>query len=212
MKKKTIKQLEDDLKYYEEFIKKCGDVIDIEQYTISSFSSTSKKSLSYEDIQGMALEKRYEICMKLISDSDFSSGSDKESENIHKAIMILYGMGFRELSATVNKIAVDYFVSKSYSEKIAGIKHQIKQRKINSKGGKARTSIHKDGALKIAADTWAEFPGASMESLSRKIYEYLNGKYRGIPEPGTIKTWLKNSGLNPEHSPKIKNYDLVVKQ
>ncbi|EEJ3565015.1 hypothetical protein AA437_001535 [Salmonella enterica subsp. enterica] len=211
MKKKTIKQLEDDLKYFESFIKECGDAVDIERYTMAFYSRENEKDLSYEDIQSLSLDKRYEMCMNLISDVDFFNSSDAESNNVHKAIRVLYVMGFRELASTVHKMAVEYSFSEHYKEKIADIKHQIKQRKINSKGGKGRTSCHKDTALKIAADTWGNVPGASMESLSRKIHEYLNKKHRGIPEPGTIKTWLKNSGLNPDYTPKTKDYDLVVK-
>ena len=211
MKKKTIKQLEGDLKYFESFIKECGDSVDIERYTMAFCSRENEKDLSYEDIQNLSLDKRYEMCMNLIGNVDFFNSSDAESNNIHKAIRVLYVMGFRELASIVHKMAVEYSISEHYKEKIADIKHQIKQRKINSKGGKGRTSEHKDAALKIASDTWEAIPNASMESLSRKIHEYLNKKYRGLPEPGTMKTWLRESGLNPEQLPKTKDYDLVVK-
>ena len=210
-KKKTLKQLEGDLEYIESFVEKCKYIVDVEKFSIAFYSSESKKPISFEDIQTMPLDTRYGMCLKHINDSDFFDGSDKEHENIHKAIRALYIMGFRDLSAAVHKMALVYSISEHYKGDVADIKHQIKQKKITSKGGKGRTSCHKDTALKIAADTWGNVPHASMESLSFKIYEYLNRNYRGVPVPGTIKEWLKASGLNPEQSPKVRDYELVVK-
>lgn len=211
MKNKTLKQLEDDLEYIESFIEKCNNLVDVENFSMAFRSNESKGFMSFEDIQAIPLNTRYAMCLKCVNDSDFFNGKHKEYEDIHKAIRALYIMGFRELSATVHKMAISSSILKCYEEELADIKHQIKQKKITSKGGKGRTSRHKDTALKIAADTWGNVPNASMESLSVKIYEYLNQKYRGVPVPGTIKVWLKESGLNPNQSPKVKDYEVVVK-
>lgn len=211
MKKKTLKQLEGDLEHIESIIKKSEDIVDAERFSIAFCSSESKKPISFEDIQSMPLDTRYGMCLKHINDSDFFDGSNKEREVIHKAIRALYIMGFRDLSAAVHKMAIVYSISEHYKGDVADIKHQIKQKEITSKGGRGRTSCHKDAALKIAADTWGNVPCASMESLSFKIHEHLNRNYRGVPVPGTIKAWLKASGLNPEQSPKVKDYELVVK-
>ena len=211
MKNKTLKQLEDDLEYIESFIEKCNNLVDVENFSMAFRSNESKEFMSFEDIQAIPLNTRYGMCLKYVNDSDFFNGKHKESEDIHKAIRVLYIMGFRDLSAAVHKMAISSSVLKCYEEELADIKHQIKQKKITSKGGKGRTSRHKDTALKIAADTWGNVPNASMESLSVKIYEYLNQKYRDVPVPGTIKVWLKESGLNPNQSPKVKDYEVVVK-
>jgi hypothetical protein len=211
MKKRTVKQLEDELKYYKSFIDKCSSSVgDGENYTMC-FSSKEGGSLSYDDIQKIDLDKRYSIATKLLDDDGFFKEGDGVGKNIHKATRVLYILGFRELAATVNKISVEYFLSNEYQDKITSITHQIEHKKLSSKGGKGRVSRHKEAALKIAADTWELVPGASMSTLARKIYEHLNEKYRGLPEPSTIEKWLSDSGLNPKFTPKTKDYKIVVK-
>lgn len=208
-KKRTIKQLEEDLAYYKSFIDKCVDACDENNYSMA-FSMKDKPSVTYEDIQELPLEERYEWANELINDKVFFDGRDGKGENIHKAKRVLYLLGFRELAAAVSKMSIDYSVSKQYQPKIESIQAQIKQKKITSKGGKNRTSHYKDIALKIAGDTWMCTPGASMETLAKKIHDHLNKKRTDIPEPSTIKTWLKKSGLNPNISPKVQKYELVI--
>ncbi|MBS3890248.1 hypothetical protein [Serratia marcescens] len=209
VRKKTLKQLEDDLEYYKSFIGRCVESKNVQTFNLS-FGLKGKHSVSYEDIQELPLEERYSWAMKLINDKDFFNGKDGESEGIHKAIRVLYLLGFRELAAAVDMMAVDYSVSKYYQPKIEDIQAQIKHKKMTSKGGKGRTSRHKDIALQIAEKTWHETPGASMASLSKKIHAYLDRKHTDVPETETIEKWLKDSGLNPNISPKVRNYDLVV--
>lgn len=210
-KKVTLKQLEERLVYLQSFIKDCVGSINTDDYHMAFFSKSKGKQISYEEIQEFSIEERYSMAVSLINDKDFFNGREGSGENIHKAGRVLYMLGFRELAADVNKLAANYYVSKGYQDEIEEIKHQIKQKKINSKGGKGRTSCHKDAALKIAADTWETTPGASMASLSVKIHAHINKKYRGIPEPDTIKEWLSKSGMNPNVTPKTKDYEIVVK-
>ncbi|MFN3071930.1 hypothetical protein ACKWMY_28010 [Serratia sp. J2] len=207
-KKRTLKQLEGDLEYYKSFIDKCVDSCNENNYSMA-FSMKDKPSVTYEDIQKLPLEERYEWANGLINDKEFFDGRE-ENENIHKAIRVLYLLGFRNLAGAVHKMSVDYSVSKHYQPKIESIQAQIKHKKMTSKGGVNRTSHYKDIALKIAGDTWMHTPGASMETLAKKIHDHLSKKRTDIPEPSTIKTWLKKSGLNPNVSPKIQKYELVI--
>lgn len=208
-KKRTFKQLEGDLAYFKSFIEQCVDTCNEKNYSMS-FSMKGKSSVTYEDIQELPLEERYEWANKLINDKTFFDGRLGEGENIHKAIRVLYLLGFRELAGAVHKMSIDYSVSKHYQPKIESIQAQIKHKKMTSKGGVNRTSHYKDIALKIASDTWESTPGASMETLARKIYEYLNKKHTDVPESSTIKTWLKKSELNPKVLPKVQRYNLVI--
>ncbi len=207
MKKRTLPQLEEDMKYYELLVDRVSKQFKIENHDMAFFSREDKKMLHYDDLVTMDIGKRFD----LIKNSKYLKGLDGKDKDVYKAMIVLYMMGFKELSLAIRKMAVNYHISNEYGEKIAELKQQIKQRKINSKGGHGRTSCHKETALKIAGDTWGSFPNASMESLSVKIHEYLSKKYRGVPQPGTIKSWLKLSKLNPDCSPKIRDYELVIK-
>lgn len=211
MKKKTIKQLEEELKCFDVFVETCSEWLEPDNYRMKYYSREIGEDISCEDVLSMPLDKRYEIASELANNNSFEEVSIHGHGDAYKATRILYILGFKDLALFVNKRMIEYIISEQFRDKAENIKHQIKQKQINSKGGKGRTSKHKDEALKIASDTWTVIPNASMESLSRKIHEYLNKKYRGLPEPGTMKTWLKESGLNPEQSPKTKDYDLVIK-
>ncbi|EOV0901282.1 hypothetical protein ACOGYV_001234 [Edwardsiella piscicida] len=207
MKKNTLKILEEELNANESFIDYISKAIKIENYDSEFFCEANKKRINYDELMAMDAARRLEI----ISDPGFLDGVIPREDGLYRSMIILYIMGFKELSFSVFKMEMEHYTVIPAYEKIADIKRQIEQRKINSKGGKGRTSCHKVSALKIALDTWEKIPGASMESLSVKIHEYLNNKYRGVPQPGTIKSWLKSSGLNPCQSPKIRDYELVIK-
>ncbi|HAT3724588.1 hypothetical protein [Citrobacter amalonaticus] len=209
MKKRTLEQLEDDLFYYESFLKEYMSVIEGHgkpEFTMSFGKHGERKLISYEEMQSYALDERYELAKKIQTDAFWC-----DEDDTIKAIRVLYVLGFRDLAFAVHKVSAEHAINKDFSDKINEIKRQVSLKKVNSKGGKNRTSRHKNTALQIASATWGKVPRASMESLSRKIYEHLSKKYRDTPEPGTIKTWLRASGLNPDQLPKIKDYELVIK-
>lgn len=201
--KKTLKQMEDELKFYQSFEKLSCSGASIDYLVSTLLSDSDDRVISYNDINKMSLGEKVDFCLNL------HNGTKKDNINI--AVITLYVLGFSDLAHSVNEMAAKYSTSKALTETIVNLKNQINQRKLNGEGGKKRTSKHKDEALKIASDTWKLVPGASMPSLARKIHEHLSGKYRGLPEPGTIQTWLKESGLNPNFNPKTKDYDLLVK-
>nr|ELQ1455421.1 hypothetical protein [Providencia rettgeri] len=206
LKQRTLKQLEDRLKYLESFIQQCVDAVSGE---LSLAFKINDKSVSYEDIQKLPLNERYSFANQLIE-----SNEDFNDTQIQLAIRTLYILGFRELAQTVHILDIDYGITQYYQPEIDEIKAEIKRKKITSKGGKNRANPHKEEGLKIAADTWKETPNASRASLAKKIRAYLNEKYIGIPENEAVEKWLKNSGLDPKISPNIsgEKYDLVIKK
>ncbi|HDZ0391585.1 TPA: hypothetical protein RRS91_003565, partial [Klebsiella pneumoniae] len=79
-----------------------------------------------------------------------------------------------------------------------------------SKAKKGKTNKHQSAALAIARKTWEQYPTASLAGLSEEIYSYLRNKYNGVPVAGTVKIWLKESGLNPNVKPKNREFKLVI--
>ncbi|ENP2075220.1 hypothetical protein ACDA36_004130 [Klebsiella michiganensis] len=79
-----------------------------------------------------------------------------------------------------------------------------------SKAKKGKTNKHYDEALSIAKNTWGKYPNASLAGLSEEIYAHLRSNWNGVPVSDTVKTWLKESGLNPDVKPKNRNFKLVL--
>lgn len=202
-KPKTLCELESDLEYFESFIKKC--ITESRENFDLAFTLDDQR-VSYENIQELSLDERYKLALKVSKDVD-----DYRDVHIMRAIKVLYVMGFKDLSKEIAVRNIDYVLSKFYKPKIEHIKSEIKRKEITSKGGKGRTNKHKDEALKIAVDTWTIVKNASRSSLSFKIYNYLNKKYKGIPVPGTIEGWLKNSNIDPKVVPNTNDYELIIK-
>lgn len=205
MKKRTLSELEGDINFFNSFIKECVDSTGNRDMSFKIHGEI----MSYEKIQKLSLEERHSLAINLINDNDFFG--TESSADIHKSIRVLYLLGFRELASSVQKLAVEFSISKHYEKKIEELTVQLEHKKITSKGGIGRTNKHKELALKIALDTWENIPNASINSMCHKIYDHLYLKSRELPTIDTIKTWLSKSGLNPGVEPKVNTYDLVIK-
>lgn len=69
MKKRTLEQLEDDLNFYESFIKEYMSVIEGHgnpEFTMSFGRRGERKLISYEEMQSYSLDERYELSKKYI--------------------------------------------------------------------------------------------------------------------------------------------------
>lgn len=86
----------------------------------------------------------------------------------------------------------------------------ISFRAEKSKARKGKTNKHYDEALCIARNTWNKYPNASVAGLSEEIYSHLRSKWNDAPVSDTVKTWLKESGLNPDVKPKNRNFKLLL--
>lgn len=207
MKKSTLKELQEQLVSCEQLLKQIEDDIDHgDDDKITLIKGTKRLKVTYLELQQYSLEERYEFIHDMLNNSQIS----KEGE-LFQALLILNVFGFFDISRALRKGLVKSYICLGFKEEIISIKSQIAQREINSIGGKNRTSRHKNQALKIASDTWEVIPGASASSLSIKIHTHLNKFFTDVPEAGAIETWLSSSEDNPRITPKLKKYNLVIK-
>ena len=86
----------------------------------------------------------------------------------------------------------------------------IALRAEKSKAKKGKTNRHHSVVLSIAGETWKKYPNASLAGVSEEIYTHLRSKWNDVPVSDTVKTWLKDSGLNPDVKPKNRNFKLVL--
>lgn len=86
----------------------------------------------------------------------------------------------------------------------------IALRAEKSKAKKGKTNRHHSEVLSIAGETWRKYPNASLAGVSEEIYTHLRSKWNDVPVSDTVKTWLKDSGLNPDVKPKNRNFKLVL--
>ncbi|EIF6912228.1 hypothetical protein H4L46_004369, partial [Salmonella enterica] len=81
-----------------------------------------------------------------------------------------------------------------------------------SKAKKGKTNRHHDSALKIAMDTWGEYPNASLAGMTEEIHAHLRSKWNDTPTAETIKSWLKKSNLYPDAKPKNRDFKLIINE
>lgn len=86
----------------------------------------------------------------------------------------------------------------------------IALRAERSKAKKGKTNRHHAEVISIAKNTWTKYPNASLAGVSEEIYTHLRSKWNDVPVSDTVKTWLKDSGLNPDVKPKNRNFKLVL--
>ncbi|EDF8222692.1 TPA: hypothetical protein I8627_000244 [Citrobacter freundii] len=151
----------------------------------------------------------------ILESGDVAQALDyKESglSDMLKAAAILEVMGFERLSAQMRKRYGELFVETLMS----GVREEAYAKKIisedRSKAKKGKTNKHHTEALRIAKDTWEKYPNASLAGLSEEIYAHLHKQWNDLPVAGTIKTWLQDSGMNPDVKPKNRNFKLVLQQ
>ncbi|MBA0208184.1 hypothetical protein [Pectobacterium brasiliense] len=137
---------------------------------------------------------------------------NSDMSDMLKASAILEVMGFERLANQMRKRYGEMFV-----ETLMGSLRQIEHAKKvisedRSKARRGKTNRHYVTALKIAADTWARYPHASLAGLSEDIYSYLRKSWKDVPVAGTVEKWLKESGLNPDVKPKNRNFELIISE
>lgn len=135
---------------------------------------------------------------------------NSDMSDMLKASAILEVMGFERLANQMRKRYGEMFV-----ETLMGSLRQIEYAKKvisedRSKARRGKTNRHHVTALKIAADTWAKYPHASLAGLSEEIYIHLKSKWNDKLVLSTVYTWLKESGLNPDVKVKNRDFKLVL--
>lgn len=201
-----VSQLRD--KVAESFIK--NTVCDLLNITPAQMSLEERLSFA-SDIEN----EKIVVSSNIIIDSEEMSNvldyKDSGLSDILKSAAILEVMGFERLAVQMRRRYAELFIETLMS----GVREEAYTKKIisedRSKAKKGKTNKHHTEALRIAKDTWDKYPNASLAGLTEEIYAHLHRKWNDLPVAGTIKTWLQDSGMNPDVKPKNRNFKLVVK-
>lgn len=139
-----------------------------------------------------------------------SQSMGDEALTVMKACICADIAGCENLKKDLMKVYTNIIIN-SYNFKASIITERKKViSEDRSKAKKGKTNKHQSAALAIARKTWEQYPTASLAGLSEEIYSYLRNKYNGVPVAGTVKIWLKESGLNPNVKPKNREFKLVI--
>lgn len=195
-------------KLAESFIKKT--VCELFGVTPSKMSLNERLSFA-SDIEN----ERIIVSSNMIIDSEEMSKAldykDSGLSDLLKSAAILEVLGFERLAVQMRRRYAELFIETLMS----GVREEAYAKKIisedRSKAKKGKTNKHHTEALRIAEDTWAKYPNASLAGLTEEIYAHLHRKWNDLPVAGTIKKWLQDSGMNPYFKPKNRKFKLVVK-
>jgi len=133
-------------------------------------------------------------------------------QGLLKSAAILEVLGFERLAKQMRKLYSE-LLTESFMFEVredAYAKKVISQDR--SKAGKGNVSRHKQTALKIAKDTWSEYPNASQGGMTEELYAFFRSKWKDNPGTKAITGWLSKSGLNPDCATKNKKFKLVIKE
>lgn len=133
-------------------------------------------------------------------------------QGLLKSAAILEVLGFERLAKQMRKLFSELLTENFMS----GIREDAYAKKIisqdRSKAGKGNINPHKNAAIKIAKDTWDKYPNASQGGMTDELYHYFRKKRKDNPASGAIKSWLAESGLNPNVKPKNRDFTLVINE
>ncbi|EJQ1718021.1 hypothetical protein R2X83_003746 [Salmonella enterica] len=146
--------------------------------------------------------------------SEFSNSLEepKFKNKIYVSCVFVYFMlkahGYSEYARHVLAAIMAALSAEGVIEKHTEI--YIKNEKITARKGKVNR--HHDSALKIAMNTWAKYPNASLAGMTEEIHAYLRSKWNDTPTTETIKSWLKKSNLYPDAKPKNRDFKLIINE
>ncbi|EBI5288646.1 hypothetical protein DPO21_21170, partial [Salmonella enterica] len=124
------------------------------------------------------------------------------------AFMFFKLFGCKEQARMLIEIMTELYSMDKVAHKLvdASIRYE------KSKAKKGKTNRHHDSALRIAMDTWGEYPNASLAGMTEEIHAHLRSKWNDTPTAETIKLWLKKSNLYPDAKPKNRDFKLVINE
>lgn len=140
------------------------------------------------------------------NDAECEEGFNGSILALHNAFMLFEAYGCRKMAWKMLVIMSMISTLTESAEKYV----DIALRAEKSKAKKGKTNRHHAEVLSIARETWNKYPNASLAGVSEEIYTHLRTKWNDVPVPDTVKTWLKDSGLNPEVKPKNRKFKLVL--
>ncbi|ELN2734860.1 hypothetical protein [Pluralibacter gergoviae] len=159
------------------------------------------KELHHIDVKSVPSEPMNSFLSQSLGDDTFT---------VMKAYMCANISGCENLKKDLLKLYTKMLLTSYHSKAITIADKKVIISEDRSKAKKGKTNKHHTEALKIAGDTWAAYPNASLAGVAEEVYSYLHNKYNGVPSADTVKTWLKDSGLNPDVKPKNRQFKLVV--
>lgn len=148
-----------------------------------------------------------------IQSEEISEAFDYKGSGLHgliKSAAILEVLGFERLAKQMRKLYSELLTETLMAE----VREDAYAKKIisedRSKAGKGNTSRHKEVALRIAKDTWMEYPNASQAGMIDELFAYFRKDRNDNPSSGAIRDWLTQSGLNPGGKGKNRNFKLII--
>lgn len=193
-----------DEKYIGELRKKLADIHNLKNKNIISLCSELSEGLRNGTAEDR--KKLLDDIIKNDSDSDLGEGLPGCVVALIDAFLIFEACDCPKNAR--NMITIMMLIN-VFSETVEQCV-DIASRAEKSKAKKGKTNRHYDEALSIAENTWSEYPNASLAGLSEEIYSHLRSKWNDVPASDTVKTWIKESGLNPDVKPKNRNFKLVL--
>ncbi|EFR3656293.1 hypothetical protein H0L72_002822 [Salmonella enterica] len=171
----------------------------------------SKIIMSATEIEGIFKDKSI-LFFDCMSDFLNSLEESKIKNKMYVSCVFVYFMleahGYSEYAHHVLVAIMTALSTEGLIEKHTEI--YIKNEKIAARKGKVNR--HHGSALKIAMNTWAKYPNASLAGMTEEIHAYLRSKWNDTPTTETIKSWLKKSNLYPDAKPKNRDFKLIINE
>lgn len=173
---------------------------------------SKKKSINQVDSISELRALDESINKKKLASQYISALLNEELNVIMKAKLILESAGCDYISSELNVIIDKMTINLLLTNPINVIKKKEIISEDRRKAGKGNISPHKNTAIKIAKDTWDKYPNASQGGMADELFHYFREKRNDNPASGAIKSWLSESGLNPNITPKNRKFKLVIKE
>ncbi|EKN6064511.1 TPA: hypothetical protein ACPZOZ_001414 [Yersinia enterocolitica] len=159
--------------------------------------------------------KAFRLDFDINNSNDFSNllnnfFGDGISE-LAKVAEILNVLGLKRSSTTILAMLAKLI----YSEMKKPINDEVTRRVIiserNRVAGKGNVNKNKELVIKIAKNTWEQYPNASLGGLRDEIYEHLTrNNITSRPSMATINDWLKKSEFRPSSKKTNRTFVLII--
>lgn len=191
----------------EEFIKIATEIIRESMEETKSVIPFEKIDGYAKDIDSYTEDEKIKL-IKTIKSNEVIVYSYRYSHvlTFFNAFTLFKLLGYEVQANMLIGMMIKYFSMEDITRKlvVASNRHE------KSKAKKGKTNRHHDSALKIAMDTWGEYPNASLAGMTEEIHAHLRSKWNDTPTAETIKSWLKKSNLYPDAKPKNRDFKLVI--
>ncbi|EHA2523210.1 hypothetical protein JT965_003854 [Salmonella enterica] len=192
----------DDAKYLQELREQLTIITEEKSFVDRDMYSALAHKIRNESPEGI------KELIEMVAENDAECGESFVGSilALHNAFMLFEAVGCKNMSKRMLVVMSIISTLTESTEKYV----DIALRAEKSKAKKGKTNRHHSEVLSIAGETWKKYPNASLAGVSEEIYTHLRSKWNDVPVSDTVKTWLKDSGLNPDVKPKNRNFKLVL--